>query len=333
MTPTAKGKPSAVGSQPSAERGAETADSPAPQPRTSPIAHRTFPPSLDTILYDSPVLRIGKFRVSPEDPRFSDSGPTQAHIFVFPRTLVRIRHEGASAFLAGPDVVTYYNRGQAYRRESVEGRPDRCEWFAFDPAVLGEAVAAHEPEAAERPDRPFACSHGPGDPAAYAMQRRVVDALSRGGDPDALSLSIEETMLGVLDRILAGRTRRMGGAGADPVAADGLAERRERELAEAAQVELGRTPGERRPLAAIAAALGVSVFHLCRVFRRRTGTTLHAYRNRLRLAASLELLGSPRRDLTDVALRLGFSSHSHFTSAFRRHFGVTPSAFRGRHAV
>jgi AraC-like DNA-binding protein len=33
-------------------------------------------------------------------------------------------------------------------------------------------------------------------------------------------------------------------------------------------------------------------------------------------------------DLTDLALRLGFSSHSHFTAAFRKSFGCTPSHFR-----
>jgi len=33
-------------------------------------------------------------------------------------------------------------------------------------------------------------------------------------------------------------------------------------------------------------------------------------------------------DLTSLALDLGFSSHSHFTLAFRRAFGCTPSQFR-----
>jgi AraC-like DNA-binding protein len=33
-------------------------------------------------------------------------------------------------------------------------------------------------------------------------------------------------------------------------------------------------------------------------------------------------------DLTALAFDLGFSSHSHFSAAFRRAFGCTPSAFR-----
>ena len=35
-------------------------------------------------------------------------------------------------------------------------------------------------------------------------------------------------------------------------------------------------------------------------------------------------------DLTEVALACGFSSHSHFTSVFKRQLGVTPSVFAAR---
>jgi AraC-like DNA-binding protein len=55
--------------------------------------------------------------------------------------------------------------------------------------------------------------------------------------------------------------------------------------------------------------------------------TLHAYRNDLRLRSSLEQLESGG-DLTRLALDLGYSSHSHFTSSFRVLFGVPPSAIR-----
>jgi len=35
-----------------------------------------------------------------------------------------------------------------------------------------------------------------------------------------------------------------------------------------------------------------------------------------------------REDITDLALELGYSSHSHFTAAFRSALGVTPSDYR-----
>jgi AraC-like DNA-binding protein len=75
----------------------------------------------------------------------------------------------------------------------------------------------------------------------------------------------------------------------------------------------------------IAAQLGVSVFHLCRVFRATTGLTLHAYRRDMRLRVALDLIPGRRGQLSSLALQVGFNSHAHFTAAFRKAFGVTPS--------
>ena len=72
----------------------------------------------------------------------------------------------------------------------------------------------------------------------------------------------------------------------------------------------------------------MSPFQLCLIFRRETGTTLHGFRERLRMAAALERLRESRAELTDIALDLGYSGHSHFSASFRREFGVTPSAAR-----
>jgi AraC-like DNA-binding protein len=83
-------------------------------------------------------------------------------------------------------------------------------------------------------------------------------------------------------------------------------------------------------LARVAQAVGSSVFHLCRAFKRATGSTLHGYRNELRLRRSLDLIADRPRDLTNVALDVGFSSHSHFTQAFGELFGLTPARFRRR---
>jgi transcriptional regulator GlxA family with amidase domain len=70
------------------------------------------------------------------------------------------------------------------------------------------------------------------------------------------------------------------------------------------------------------------VFHLCRVFRRHVGMTLHEYRQQLRVRHALETVASGDVDLLQVALELGFSGHSHFTAAFRAAFGAPPSVLR-----
>ena len=55
---------------------------------------------------------------------------------------------------------------------------------------------------------------------------------------------------------------------------------------------------------------------------------IHRYLTQLRLRSSLERLADGANDLTALALELGFSSHSHFTDAFRREFGHAPSRDR-----
>jgi AraC-like DNA-binding protein len=49
----------------------------------------------------------------------------------------------------------------------------------------------------------------------------------------------------------------------------------------------------------------------------------------MRLTRARELLAT-QDDLARLALDLGFSSHSHFTTAFRRRYGDTPAQARAR---
>jgi AraC family transcriptional regulator len=80
-------------------------------------------------------------------------------------------------------------------------------------------------------------------------------------------------------------------------------------------------------LADVALAVGASPAYLTDVFRRVEGIPLHRYLTQLRLARGLIEL-QHAHDLTALALGLGFSSHSHFSAAFRQAFGCTPSKFR-----
>ena len=80
-------------------------------------------------------------------------------------------------------------------------------------------------------------------------------------------------------------------------------------------------------LAEIANAVQVSGAYLTDAFTRSEGMPLCRYRTRLRLNRALVDLPSCQ-DITRLALDLGFSSHSHFSTAFKSLFGVSPSAFR-----
>lgn len=71
-----------------------------------------------------------------------------------------------------------------------------------------------------------------------------------------------------------------------------------------------------------------SPYHLARVFRESTGTSIHQYLLRLRLGLALRRLLASEADLATIASDLGFSSHSHFSARFRALFGATPTEIR-----
>ncbi|WP_412516264.1 helix-turn-helix domain-containing protein [Actinomadura madurae] len=80
----------------------------------------------------------------------------------------------------------------------------------------------------------------------------------------------------------------------------------------------------------VAAALGVSVRHLGRIFEP-AGTTpsRHILERRLRRAhGDLTAPDAARGTIADVAYRWGFSSQAHFARHFRARFGRTPSEVR-----
>ena len=83
-----------------------------------------------------------------------------------------------------------------------------------------------------------------------------------------------------------------------------------------------------RSLADIGAAVGVSPFHLARLFRMQTGLSLHGYRDQLRLRMALDRLADADVDLARLAVELGFASHSHFDDRFKRAYGRSPSTIR-----
>ncbi|WP_429401737.1 helix-turn-helix transcriptional regulator [Paraburkholderia sp. MM5482-R1] len=68
-----------------------------------------------------------------------------------------------------------------------------------------------------------------------------------------------------------------------------------------------------------------SVSSFVRQFENLSGRTPHRYILDRRLSVGKSLINANNASLTDIALSLGFSSLSHFSSAFRRRFGVPPS--------
>jgi len=91
--------------------------------------------------------------------------------------------------------------------------------------------------------------------------------------------------------------------------------------------ELIGTAREARSLTWIAAQLAVSPAYLTDQFRRHEGLSIARYQRRLRLSRALVELPDTE-DIAALALDLGFSSHAHFSTAFRATYGESPSAYR-----
>jgi AraC-like DNA-binding protein len=277
-------------------------------------------PPLDRIIYTGATGQVGSFTCPTHDPRFRDSGPAENHIVVFPRSGVWIRHAGSRAFVADPQVVTIYNRGQEYTRELLSPDGDRCDWFAVAPTIAAEIACVYYERAADDMQHPFRREFAVCTRSLYLRQRQLFLRLERG-HVDAMEA--EEAIIGIVAEVIA----RAHGVVPWSQPHDRRTDAR-RDLIERARAEIVANVAGHDTVATLAARLRTSPFHLCRVFRCGTGMTLHGYRLELRQRVLLERLAEPNADISRIAMELGFSSHSHLSATVRRRTGMSPTALR-----
>jgi AraC family transcriptional regulator len=72
----------------------------------------------------------------------------------------------------------------------------------------------------------------------------------------------------------------------------------------------------------------MTAHYFCRAFRKAVGVPPHRYLIGRRIERSKDLLASSDKDVTEIALELGFASPSHFSTSFRRAVGHAPSTYR-----
>ena len=271
-------------------------------------------------IYDGAFFRIGQFRRGPKHPNFSGPHWSGSTLIVFPRTSVTITHLGKAPVVADPNVVMFYNHGQIYSRGKLSEAGDLCEWFGFGSQLVADAIRSFDAHVDDHPFEPFQFSYGPSDTTSYLLQRLVVDHILGTQQPD--DLFIEETVLQVLKRVVENSYRQRG------ISPKQTKVSVEKEVVDAIQKVLVTRFEQNLSLEQIAAQLNYSPFHLCRLFRKHTGQSIHQYLTQLRLRTSLEYVTQANTDLTSLALQLGFASHSHFTESFRKTFGTPPSELR-----
>jgi AraC family transcriptional regulator len=104
----------------------------------------------------------------------------------------------------------------------------------------------------------------------------------------------------------------------------GLAGWREKKVAQYIDEHLS----EDISLATLAEVAKLSPYHFVRSFKQSFGLPPHRYLSRLRMEQAKSLLANPGMSVTQIGFRLGFSEASSFTTTFRKHAGLTPTAYR-----
>jgi AraC-like DNA-binding protein len=277
------------------------------------------------VRYCSDVVSIADVRCRPSTNRPSAEEQTTLHEVVFPRAGVFVRHIGREEHVADSNHVLFFNPNAPYRVTHPVTGGDDCTSFVFSTDILLDAFAVYEPQVYDQPEKPFRFSHAVLAPKTIIRQQQLRQRLKDGLTS---ALEVEEAAVDLLTAVVASAYHRR----ALPLTRSHAGTLRLwQQWVESVKLLIATQPGGNLSLAEIARSVHCSPFHLARVFRSFTGSSIHDYHLRLRLALSLERLADGARNLTELALELGFTSHSHFTDTFRRYFDISPSVFR-RHA-
>jgi AraC-like DNA-binding protein len=230
---------------------------------------------------------------------------------VFPYRGVYVRHLGRYDAVAEANQVLFFNQGESYHISHPIKGGDACLSLAISEPWLREL--APKDQLCEGAALRFRWQRLRIDPRAQALVSLLRHTLSRQVTE---ALEAETLVLTLVRRALGERTSHAARASAG-----------RQKLADRAKLVLSSDLARRWTLAEIAADVGVSPVYLTQVFQQVEAMPLYRYQLRLRLARALDLLGR-YDDLTSLSMDLGFSSHSHFSSAFRQVYGRTPTEFQ-----
>ena len=73
--------------------------------------------------------------------------------------------------------------------------------------------------------------------------------------------------------------------------------------------------------------VGISRAHLHRKMKEMTGISISEFIRNLRMEQAARLLKEQKLNVTQVAFTVGFNNQSHFSTVFRKYFGMTPREF------
>ena len=230
---------------------------------------------------------------------------------VFPYRGVYVRHVGRAQAIGEANQVLFFNAGEGYRVSHPVAGGDASLTLAMAEPLLAELA-------------PSSLLRG-GAPLAFRLPRLRIEARVQAlvallrhslRRKIAEPLEAESLAMTLVRRALGERTTHAAGS------TDG----RQR-LVDRTKLVLASDLARRWTLAGVSREVRCSPVYLTQVFQQVEGMPLYRYQLRLRLARALDLLAQSG-DLTALGLELGFSSHSHFSAAFRSAYGRSPSMFQ-----
>jgi AraC-like DNA-binding protein len=222
---------------------------------------------------------------------------------------------------ADPNHALFFNAGDTFRISHPVDGGDVCTVFQIGPTMLESlfAVAGYRTgDSSLRFPRGDVRVGG----VTFMTHQRLVNRLQQN---DYDSLMVDEVSAQVLVAVISG-AGRASGVRKHPGRSKTVD--LHSRMVEDVKAYLGEHFRQPLTLCGIARNVGYSPYHLARIFKRGVDLPIHRYLNQIRLRAAVEELLDGAESLSRLALDLGFASHSHFSSAFRREFGIPPSRVR-----
>ena len=254
-------------------------------------------------LFSSPAVTVSDVWCDPGSLPVSELEAEEAFGVSYPRTGVYVHRTPGGDVVVDPTVAVFRSRGDEHRTTHPTVDGDRNTDLQFSAEVVAPMLDSR--------DR-FRVGAIPISEGIATRHRRLLGIIRRG---PASTLEIGEEALALV-------------ASTHQLPPFPEVARLHRPIVDEARQYLAWRFREDLDLVEIAQAVGVSPFHLSRMFKRATGRSLTGYRTALRIRFVIDQLTDGADDLGRIAVEAGFYDHAHMTNTFRRHLGNAPSKIR-----
>lgn len=263
---------------------------------------------METILFKSDLIKVGHFRLSPDNPRFNKEGFVENPLIVFPGNSIWIQHKNKEAFVADSSVINLYNRHQVYNRYLIDNKGDDCLWVEPSEYLLEQLI--------KKGRISFNAENFKCEKTIFVLFRELLASIKYKETTNA-----EEQAINLLSNIKSAmNSKKEVFPKTDKY----------RKLVEKVKLSIHSHLNENFSLTDISQEVFSSPYHMCRVFKQVTGMGIHSFKNTIRLNKIYSEIQKGEQDISTLAHKYGYSSHSHLSYNFKKHFNIRPSSLEGR---